>query len=291
MQRLAVVGILSNSSDTQYVRVFKTYDPPGFDPYEVSEDQAIRGAAVEVTHGAAVIRYNETLISRPDTSRFNDKIVAYASKYRLQPGKTYDLDVTTPSDGTAHSSVAVPDTGWVTLLNPWLLTTSNSAGGDAEDLVVKVGISSLTAGYMVRFYLDYEVLTNSVWVETKTEMPGLIVIIDTARYYSYPKLLRRTSTPGPPGTLQTEGASFMIRAYVEKLKDLGRQYGNDFRLRSFIFILTQVEENLYTFYNIANGYQDAISIRLDMPDWTNIKGGVGIFGAMVEDSLYVPISN
>lgn len=292
VQKLAVVGILSNTSDTQYVRVFKTYDPPGFNPFEVLQDQAVRGAAVVVTHGGVTVRYQETLIARPDTSRFSDNIVAYAAnRFRLQPGKTYNLDVATPSDGSVHSSVTVPDTGWVTLFNPGMLSTRRVEDGTAEDLVAQVGISSLTAGYMVRFYLDYDLLRNSVWVHTRMEMPSVVVIIDTARYYGYPKLVRRTSTPGPPLSRQREGAYFMIRAYAEKLKDLKHQYGNNMWLRRAAFVLTQVEENLYTFYNIVNGYQDAVSIRLDMPDWTNIKGGIGLFGAMVEDTLYVDIPN
>jgi hypothetical protein len=292
VQKLAAVGILSNTSDTQYVRVLKSYDPPGFDPYEVLEDQAIRGAEVIVTLEGSPVRYREIMLVRPDTSRFSEKIVAYAAnQFRLQPGKTYNLDVATPSDGSVHSSVTVPDTGWITLFNPGMLSTSRVENGTAEDLVVQVGISPFTAGYMVRFYLEYDLLRNSVWVRTRTEMPGAVVIVDTARYYAYPKLVRRTSTPGPPQSRQKEGAYFWITAYAEKLKDLKKQYGNDIWLRRAVFILTQFEANLYTFYNIANGYQDAVSIRLDMPDWTNIIGGLGVFGAMVEDTLYVDIPN
>ena len=59
------------------------------------------------------------------------------------------------------------------------------------------------------------------------------------------------------------------------------------RIKGVWFVLTQVEQNLYTYYSIANAFQDAHSIRLDMPDWTNVQGGYGVFGGMVEDSLYV----
>jgi hypothetical protein len=81
----------------------------------------------------------------------------------------------------------------------------------------------------------------------------------------------------------------MIDSYAEKLKALKNQYGNNMWIRRAAFVLTQVEQNLYTFYNIANGYQDQVSIRVDMPDWTNINGGLGLFGAMVQDTLFVEI--
>jgi hypothetical protein len=50
---------------------------------------------------------------------------------------------------------------------------------------------------------------------------------------------------------------------------------------------TQVEENLYKYYNLANGFQDPYSIRTDQPDFSNIQGGLGIFGAMTLDSVRV----
>ena len=291
VQKLAVVGILSNTSDTQYVRVFKTYNPPGFDPYEVLQDQAIRGASVVVTQGASAIRYQETAIPRPDTSRFNDMIVAYAaSQFRLEPGKTYNLDVTTPSDGGASAPLTVPDTGWLRVLNPWVLSSTGS-GEDEDLLAVQAWISPVSLGYIVRFYLDYEVLQNSNWVPMRMELPSWEIKVDTTRYYGYPKLVRRSSTPGPKGTLQSEGAYFMPWIYQEKVGEISATYGNKARLGRLFFVLTQVEQNLYTFYNLANGYQDAFSIRLDMPDWTNISGGLGVFGAMVEDTLYVDIPN
>jgi hypothetical protein len=54
-------------------------------------------------------------------------------------------------------------------------------------------------------------------------------------------------------------------------------------------VLTQVEDNLYKYYNIVNGFQDEFSIRTDLPDYTNIRGGVGLFGAMTEDSVVVDL--
>ena len=288
VQKLSVFGILSNASDTQYVRVFKSYDPPGFDPYEVLQDQAVRGALVKVDEGTSVVRYAETMIPRTDTSRFSDKILAYAApKFRARSGMTYNLDVSTPSDGIARASVTVPDTGWLGLLNPYALS-----GNETEDLLaVQLRISSITVGYMVRFYLQYDLLKGSTWVPMTMEMPGWMVIVDTTKYFGYPKLVRRSTTPGLRGTWQIESAYFMPWAYRDKVSELGRLYGNTMRLRRLFFVLTQVEQNLYMFYNLANGYQDAVSIRIDMPDWTNISGGIGLFGAMVEDTLYVDIPN
>jgi len=286
--KVAVVAILTTNSDTQYVRVFKTYDPPAFDPFAVRQDQSIRGVVAQVSSGALTVQYSESLRPRPDTNRFSDNIVAYvAHPFRVEGGKNYNLNVVTPSDGQVNSTVSVPDTGWVRVLNPLMLSSDRIDAGTAEDLIVQANISSGARGYMVRFYLDFDVPTGNSWTRTRLEIPGLVVKIDTTRYYGYPKLQRRSSEPGPPHSHQMEGAYFMIKAYAEKLKDIRVEYGPNVWLRRAIFVQTQVDENLYTYYNIVNGYQDAFSIRTDLPDWTNINGGLGIFGAIVEDSTFI----
>jgi hypothetical protein len=55
------------------------------------------------------------------------------------------------------------------------------------------------------------------------------------------------------------------------------------------YILTQVEPNLYMYYNLANGFQDEFSIRTDQPDYSNIQGGFGVFGAMTVDTVRVDL--
>lgn len=291
-QKLAVFAILSNGSDTQYVRVLKTYDPPGFNPYDVLQDQAVRGAAVTVSQGGLVVQYRETTVPRSDASRFDDNVVAYmAFPYRVRTGKTHTLDVLTPLDGSVQTSVIVPDTGYLKLSNPMMLSLSRVRDGTAEDLGVQAFISPLTYGCLIRFFLEYDVLQDSTWVRMRTEVPKFVFIVDTTQYYGFPKLVRRGSAPGPPGSLQLEGSMFFVTAYKAKVNELQRQYGNGLWIRRALFVLTQVEKNLYTYYNITNGYQDAISIRTDLPDWTNINGGLGLFGAMVTDSVYYDIPN
>jgi len=50
-----------------------------------------------------------------------------------------------------------------------------------------------------------------------------------------------------------------------------------------------VEPALYNYYGIANGFRDPNTIRVDEPDFTNIAGGVGVFGGFVQDTLVVAL--
>ena len=290
-QKVAVFGILSNGTDTQYVRVIKTYDPSGYNPYEITQDQVIQGATVSVSQGGTIVRYRQTTVPRANTNRFSDNILAYvAYPYKIRTGKLHMLTVETPSDGMVSASIVVPDTGYLKLLDPMMLSLSRVANGTADDLGVQAFVSPLTYGVMIRFFIDYDTLQNSTWVRVRSEVPKFVIVQDdSTQFFVYPKLLKRTSTPGLPGTLQVEGSQFSIAGYKAKLNQLRAQYGNGVWFRRVLFVLTQVDRNLYVYYNIANGYQDAISIRTDMPDWTNINGGLGVFGAMVTDSVYYDI--
>lgn len=286
-ERLVVYSILTNAADTQYVRLFRTYDPPRYDPYEVLFDQPVRGADVSVTEGGNVIRYQEGLTKRTETGRYRDDIVAYrAFPFRAQPGKSYALSVVSQQFGSVSSSVSVPGSGWVELVNSYIFF---GQGSDKENFVARGYIRADTRGFLIRFYLDYEFAEGSTWVQRREEMASRVSIYgDNLKSYEYPKLVRRTSPAGSPGSLAYERTVFSREAYKEKLNDLGAKHPH-LRLVGALLILTQVEPSLYTYYNLANGFQDEYSIRQDLPDWSNIKGGYGVFGAMVEDSAYISL--
>ena len=49
--------------------------------------------------------------------------------------------------------------------------------------------------------------------------------------------------------------------------------------------VVQFEQGVHDYYNTVNGFRDPVSIRLDEADYSNIKGGKGVFGAYAIDSL------
>jgi hypothetical protein len=55
--------------------------------------------------------------------------------------------------------------------------------------------------------------------------------------------------------------------------------------------LFSIDDNLYNYLSTVNGFNDPISVRLDIPNYTNIQNGHGIFGAIIKDSLTQNIPN
>lgn len=279
-EQLIVYSILTTRSDTQYVRVYTTYNPSGFNPLDQTTDTYVQGARVTVGKGDSTYLFRDTTIARIDQSRYATNVAAYvAYPMRIARDSMYSLQVVS-DQGSAYATVTVPGRGAVTANNPFVL---NDPGRYAEDISSTVYLSPATAGYLLRIIVTFEYLEDGVWKQSSAEVPyagtkepnGDLTL-------NYPILTRRTASLISP----TETVFFSVGAYEALLAQLQSQHGI-IRLLSAAYVLTQVEQNLYRYFNIVNGFQDEFSIRTDQPDYTDVQGGLGLFGAMTEDSTVV----
>ncbi|MBI3585799.1 MAG: DUF4249 family protein [Ignavibacteriales bacterium] len=287
-EKVAVYSILSTSSDTQYVRVYTSYNPSGFNPLENTADNALRNAQVKITQNGVLTQFRDTIITRYDKSRYTTDIPAYvAYPFRAEQGKTYQLSVDVPSRGKMTGTLTVPEKGSLFLTNSYVLKNPNAYD---ENLLLVIRITRPTRGYLVLFYLEYDLFENGIWLPRRMEVPRTVIVRGQEEEFIYPQLVRRTTTPSPIRPEEQENVVFSRVAYRTIVAQLYSQYASSrVRLRSALFVLKQVELNLYNYYNIVNGFRDEFSIRTDLPDYTSIQGGLGVFGAMTEDSIVVDI--
>jgi hypothetical protein len=277
-KQLVVYGVLSNRSDSQYVRIYTNYNPSGNDLSEQTTDTGVHGAIVTMMDDSTTYRFKETAIPRDTTIRYSSDIVGYVGfPCRLRPGKIYSLAINS-DQGRATALVYVPSHGFLFVNTPKSLTDPRSA---LDDISVTLGISPWARGYLVRLFINFDVMVGQNWEHRKVEVPSFGDSLMTPGAYGYPTL-----TIGPSGSTST--VVFRREAYLGILKQqIERPYGSSFTLTTATFVLTQVDQNLFNYYNTVNGYQDLYTIRLDQLDFTNINRGVGLFGAMVEDSTEV----
>ena len=282
-KQFVVYSVLTNRADTQYVRVFTTYNPSGLDPAENTSDTYVRKASVTLTDDSTTYKLRDTTITRLDKSRYADDIGAYvAYPFRMRFGKTYRLAIAS-NEGNVSARVSVPDAGLLIPNNAYILKSPGLYG--TQDITVTIKVSPVTSGYVVRLYLDYLVLAGGAWVQKRDEIPvATLSGSDTTVKYNYPRLERRTTDVSQPYIV----VHFPISIYTQYFSSLVTRYGSGgYRLLGATYSLTQVEANLYKYYNLANGFQDQYSIRTDQPDYSNIQGGLGVFGAMTIDSARV----
>lgn len=288
--RMVVYGVLSNRTDSQHVRIYTSYDPVGFNPLANTKETMVRGADVRVSDATRQFRFVETMVRRFDKSRYNDDIVSYvAHPFSIEPGKTYTLTVTSPEFGKASSSVAVPKRGRVQFFNPYVL----KGGGEKDEQVVVYGwIRELTYGVLMRLYLVYDALEAGVWVPHIEEVPASVnQRTGGTTEVIYPSLRRRESRETIVDKEASEMFVFTRSAYFGQIDSINARYPyGSVHLKYGLGILTQVDRNFYTYWKLVRAFEDEFSIRTDSPDFSNVSGGLGLFGSMVEDSATVDLT-
>ena len=286
---MVVYSVLSTASDTQYVRIYTTYEPSDANPADNPDEVSVADAQVTVSEvGGPTFSFQPITIQRPDTSRYTSAIGAYASfPFFPERGKTYALSISSHLYGSVASALTVPRVGFIAAQNVLLLRDPWNV--PLDDIALSIGLSPVAKGFLVRFYLNYELLDSTGWRPMRLEVPVAIrrTVDGQLLEYVYPKVQRRTTPAnGPEG--QADHFIYLTDAYQESIEAILGS-GWTIRFKQAVIYLIQFDEALYNYYFIANGFKDASSIRLDEPNYSNISGGVGIFGSLAVDSSVIAL--
>ncbi|MCI0564431.1 MAG: DUF4249 domain-containing protein [Nitrososphaera sp.] len=282
--RLVVFAILTTVKDTQFVRLYRTYDPPGFNPLEHTTDNTVDSAQVSISTNSTVYQFQDTTIVREDKSRYTNDIRAYvAYPFPVVRGQSYTLDIQTKIGETVNANLTVPLPATVTISNSAALQNPRPF----RDIFFTVNsrLYDRTRGFQVRVFLEYDILENGIYVRRREEIPTAVSnFIDCHTFLpAYHSLERRKS-------IQPERTTFDVFAYMAALAKIWHSnISFDVRMRQVVVELTEFDPALYSYANIMKGFRDEFSIRTDEPDYSNIPGGHGIFGVMTKQSLVVPL--
>lgn len=284
---VVVFSILNLKEPKQFVRVYSTYDTPGFDPLAISTDNPVTDAVVTIYDQAIPgLRYSfmDTTIARLDTSRYASFIHSYVST-GFQPvgGRTYVLTVISPKRGSFTATTVVPPTTVFEISNTFVLREPSRFPN--TPIAVRIWITYQTKGYVMRFLVKYKYSVDGIDHLETLEVPTRVSASDAGGKKTYATLTRRTTIPSV-FTQASEVVEFDYQAYIITLTEIRQKYGDkSLFFQEAEFILTQVETNLYNYYSVVNGFQDDYSIRTDQPDYSNINGGAGLFGGRTTDTL------
>jgi hypothetical protein len=281
---MVVFSVLSTDREAQFVRVYTNYMPPG-EPAEYTTDNPLTDAVVTVTDQATSWTAHDTLLIRPDTGRYASPLHAYViSPFVPEYGKSYTVQIQSPSFGTATGTAVIPAKAEVDVD----ATTSNVLRipfrfTPSTPIQFSVRLSELSKAYIVRFYIYYDVLKDGEWVEERMEVPVAPVTrgsytLDNARYG---KMTLRRATANL--NLEYENGF-----YQEVIRELTTRRYKDHRIiyKWVVLSVLQMDENLYRYYTSVHEYQDPRSVRLDEPFYSTVRGAYGMVGGYALDSLF-----
>jgi hypothetical protein len=283
--RMVIYSVLNAESDTQFVRIYSSYDSPDNDPLKNLVEKPVTDASVTITDGVRTYNLRDTVIQRPEKDRYQSDIHAYyAYPFRPKRDRTYKLVVFSGEHGASEATLTVPGRGEILILNPSVVDSPWDS--DDPSVNVQVDISPNTKGVRVILVVEYEVLGAHGWEVRRREVPVSMVIVDRQLLQyavTWPEVVGRLAEAGVRGV---QLQSFGRFAYRRTLEMICASSSYDMRFKNAIIYLVQFDENLYRNYQTANGFKDRYSIRLDERDFTNIKNGLGVFGCYTVDSLY-----
>ena len=284
LDRLVVYGVLTPTNQTHYVRIFSTYNPPGLNPLDNTSSNQISSAVVSLAFDTSTLALRDTVVPRDDPGRYTDSVKAFvASPLSIVRGRTYSLTVNSPVYGILTASTRVPGTGVmdIDIDSRYALTTPSEA---RADISIFVAPSPSTEGHAVRVFVEYELPVANPGVILTEEIPLEITNYQDCTHFDaeYPHVRRRELVGGRE--LWTFRLENYRRALIRILK-IHEGVVIDFR-RVYVE-LVQADEHLYKYYSLVNGFQDQFTIRVDQPNYTNINGGLGLFGSFASDTTII----
>lgn len=273
--RITVFAILNTGTATQVVRAYSSFDPT-LDPNGgTAPDTLLNDAVITLSDQNTSYALRDTTVFRSDLSNYGGDIAAKVASLTPAFGKSYTLTVQSGSKGTVTATTTVPPRAIIPI--PYLFALSNPLAYDVTNLGIYV--QTFSKGYVLRMLLEYEVLINGIWFPYQDEVPkGFVVQPDGTSLPSY-------------AALDLSGEKLL--AFSWPLKTLGTTISSAVRQNSpnhitfkrVVIEVRQYEEHLYNYYQIVRGFRDARTIRTDAPDYTNVEGGLGVFGAFTVERV------
>lgn len=293
--RMVVYSILTTDSDTQYVRVYSSFNPPDNDPTRNQDEISVTDAQVSISQqGGPTFTFQPRTIERLDKSRYASAVRAYcAYPFRPEKGKKYILTVSSSAQGTLSATTTVPGSGSITPINPDVISLPYYTD---KDYGFSATLAPESKGFLIRFYVDYlSPLPGEKYEPRRFEVP---VRRDVISYYYeiyrkvYPQPTLRTTARNPERFIYSrelrseERVTYARSAYAPILDwEIYELQGCGVRFVQGVFYLMQFDDPLWNYWSVSNSFRDKLSVRTDEPDYSNIKGGLGVFGSVTVDSL------
>ena len=266
--------VVRGDSAMQVATLAKTYSANGSDPLYNNVDPSLSGAQVFIKWKGKIFQMRDSSIARSDTSRYKG------------PSKFYYTNAFIPSYNDTVQITAVPQDGTL--------------------LTAKTKVPNGVFFHTIPNYITPDIFTLGIsWIETdgnclflprlkilykkRNEIPAVLHSLEIPITTS---VTADVTTPVYPAISQAAGIEYqrtLIDDYMRKVSE-GDDKDN-YRFLSLQLDLLVFDQFLAGYISTTNGFLDNLSIRLDEPNYTNINGGLGIFGAYIYNNITVGFSD
>lgn len=261
-QNYGVACILRSDTTLQITSLFKSYlDENNNQPKLIFEDNA----DVRIWRGDSVYRLTDTMFV---LSESNDSIKCYYSnKFKIDSNEDIGIEILlsngkrlkglskTPSDISFKntSEVIIPPVNKNVIQIFW-----NSAG--------------IENFYTVQMKIKCEMIENGTNKIFYRVLPKSIITVDGVTTPVYPKPTKNASV-----VYNLDAISWYLQSFSDSLSN-----SNAVTIHQSIEVeIITFDREVSRYISVSNSSTDNLSIRFDEGEYTNISGGLGIFGSQI----------
>ena len=277
--------VIRGDTSLQVATITRSYNVDGFDPLTNSNDPFIKGAKIKLNFDdtGETFLFRDTSLIRPEGSRYTTPMSYYYIK-NFKPFYSRPISIeavlpngkvlTAKSNTLYISRYAIVDKSYTipivnigkSIIFSWSAITQS--------------IKDVQVYYVPELVISYAKIQNGVQVELQKKVPLYYIAGENGGYPIYPSI---------QGDIAS--AIFDTLAIGRSLTEISANDPNkqNYIIHKAIFRLLITDKNLAVYYAAQKTFLDEFSVRVTQPEFTNINGGLGIFGTLNSTQIDVPI--
>lgn len=259
-EKYILYSIINTDSSYQTAVLQSSYNIDGYDPYTNTVTPLIQGADIRIRQGDKVFFMRDTSTVRTDTSRYKTPVhFYYTDNFVLQGSDSLEIIAILPNGKKLYGITGVANSIEFSKESDHVLPPEEK---DFFSFIWNAPTSS--SWYLPKFIFYY--LKDGV--RYSKEVPSGYRIENGKWVAVYPAITNNNII------------RFQNSALDSALAQISNGDPNKSNYKIFGGVLTLLifNESISNYYSTTNGFLDDFTVRIDEADYTNIKGGFGIFG-------------
>ena len=266
-----VYAILDPSQSVQFIRISRSYDPPGFNPLAYTAGKTPDIDSVIVSNRLFKYVFIDTLIQKADSKQY---LLFYSTELQPEAGQEYSLRITRHDGGEINSNIIIPAEPGLDMNGARTYFRTNEQNTLIISAANAMNYPPTPGGALIRMWMQWvDSLSAGLKDTVRTEVPLYYETLTGGLVPIFPELNRDLSVVFP------------YNAFAETVRVIRRK-----TRALFLNVISKaycLDRNAYGYIQIAHGFNDPLSFRTDLPDFSNIIYGYGVFGGITTDSLSI----
>lgn len=263
--------VLSVDTNYQVATISHSYDVDGYDPNTNKIDPFIKGAKVKVFYRDSIFVFRDTSIARSSDSKYSSPLNFYYTR-NLKPSSYSQLRI----EATLPNGKVLKAKTESFFLN--ILYFAKTV-----DRYPPISSNKIT--------FSWDKINGDNFESTIYFAPELAIVYQKNengnwnRYYKKVPIRYMENNPDKPPiypeiSVGSNSISFDTLAIGIALKEISKDdpQKKNYKIEKALFRLLVLDKNLAAYYSMQKTFLDEFSVRVNQPDFTNIEGGLGVFG-------------